>query len=88
MLQLLAAAVAIMNEKGNEATLDHNEKVPDPIDRSSSELQDEQGGLGRRRKSVALNIVENPLSVSILPVAWKTLAFANIFVEKITRTSC
>ncbi|KAE9993868.1 hypothetical protein Vi05172_g5331 [Venturia inaequalis] len=53
-----------MNEKGPDALLDHNEKpVLDTNERPSSEVRDEvAGGLGRRRKSVALNIVENPLT--------------------------
>lgn len=56
-----------MDEKGPDAVLDHNEKaVLDTKERSSSELHQEVGGLGRRRKSVALNIVENPLTVSFI----------------------
>lgn len=66
-----------MNEKGPDALLDHNEKpILDTNERSSSEVRDEvAGGLGRRRKSVALNIVENPLTVSFPPVSWKTVGF-------------
>lgn len=79
-----------MNEKGPDGVLDHNEKpVLDTNERSSSEVHEEvAGGLGRRRKSVALNIVENPLTVSILPDAWKTLALADMSIEEISRTNC
>jgi hypothetical protein len=50
-----------MNEKGSEEIIDgsHDEKATE-----EDVKQEIAGDLGRRRKSVALNIVENPLKVS------------------------
>jgi hypothetical protein len=50
-----------MNEKGSEEIIDgtRDEKA------AQEDVKQEIAGEGRRRKSVALNIVENPLKVSI-----------------------
>lgn len=60
-----------MNEKGSGEIADYSEKA-----QVQEDLKHEiAGDLGRRRKSVALNIVENPLQVSFLRFAWEHCLF-------------